>query len=55
MSIPSEQRLRYQKGHVIRIETNFNELIFFNETTKIKVRMPIEMTEKEWKQARFCI
>jgi hypothetical protein len=28
MSIPSEQRLRYEKGQVIRIETNVNELIF---------------------------
>ena len=41
----------YDKGDVIEVETNEDELCFKNETRKLEFKMKMKLTEEEWQQA----
>lgn len=47
--------LSYGKGDVIKVETNVDELLFFNEIRKWEFKMKIKLTDDEWLQTFFCI
>jgi hypothetical protein len=40
---------------VIRVETNEDELLFFNEDQNWEYKLKMSLTEQEWKQACFCV
>ena len=44
-----ETGFKYDRGDVIRVETNGDELLFLNETRKkTECRVKMKLTEEEW-------